>query len=461
MLSNSSIEKALNVDIPVNSLMVDALEKWTKEYSGDSAWLNNDVKSLLLGATIAGEIAGDVTIEMKIDVIGENARAKYLNDQVRKVEANIQRVTEFGEAKGGIILKPRPDGKKIAVDYIQADEFFPISFDSDNNLTSVIFTDQISRGGKWFTRLEFHYFDDEGKYNIKNFAFKSDNKDTIGSRVQLSSVPEWSDMADELPPIDGLDKPLFGYFRVPLANHIDPSSPLGVSCYSRAMGLIEEADKQYSRLLWEFESGERALYVDETAFDRDSSNKPILPNRRLMRTLKGTGGITENLFEDWTPTIREGEILNGLDAILSKIEKNVGLAFGTLVINPTVVAKTATEIKQSKQRTYLTITNNQKALRTAIVDLVDAMDAIASLYKLGGKGDYEIGVYFDDSIVTDKDSQFAQDSMSLNQSTMGRVEFRVRNYGEDEETAKKKIAEIDEEKTKSRDLFQFPDMVEE
>ncbi len=114
------------------------------------------------------------------------------------------------------------------------------------------------------------------------------------------------------------------------------------------------------------------------------------------------------MFEDWTPTIREVNLLNGLDAILKKIEFNCGLAQGT-ISEPGRAAVTATEIRMSKQPTYAMVVDIQKALRDALEGLLYAMDIWATLGNLAPRGQYSVVYSFDDSIVADHDTQFAQD----------------------------------------------------
>jgi len=132
--------------------------------------------------------------------------------------------------------------------------------------------------------------------------------------------------------------------------------------------------------------------------------------------------------------------LNGLDAILKKIEIACGLAQGT-ISDPATVALTATEIRMSKQRTYATIVDTQKALEDALEGLLYAMDVWATLGNLAPQGKYSAVYYFDDSIVADHDTAFAQDMQVLDR-VMSKVEFRMRNYGEDLETAQKMVAMV-------------------
>jgi len=150
------------------------------------------------------------------------------------------------------------------------------------------------------------------------------------------------------------------------------------------------------------------------------------------------------MFHEWTPTLREANYLAGLDAILKRIEYACGLAYGTLS-DPQTVDKTATEVATSRQRTFATITDTQKAVQAALNQLLYAMDVWSTLYNLAPAGTYSAVYQFDDSIIVDKDAQFQQDLRLLGQRVMSKVEFRMRNFGEDEATAKKKVAEAQAE----------------
>jgi A118 family predicted phage portal protein len=157
------------------------------------------------------------------------------------------------------------------------------------------------------------------------------------------------------------------------------------------------------------------------------------------------------LFQEWSPSFREANLLAGLDAILRKIEFNCGLAYGTLS-NPQTVDKTATGLKISQQRSYATVVDTQEALETALEQLLWAMDVWATIGSLSPRGAYQTVYDFDDSVIVDKDAQFQQDLRLVGQGIMGKVEFRMRNFGEDEATAKARIAEIQNEQQPA-DLF--------
>ena len=438
MISPNNVKSALRVDTVITPLMADALQKWSLMYINQSPWLSTDVKSLNLPAAIAAEISRAVTIEMEVSISG-SPRADFLAEQMVPVLNSLRTYTEYSAAKGGLMFKPYIKGEYVCVDYVQADMFYPVAFDSNGNMTSCVFADQKVIGARYYTRLEYHAMTDEG-YRITNTAFESASRDTLGSQRSLGVISDWAELEPEAV-IYNIDKPLFAYFKMPFVNNIDPTSPLGVSVYARAVTLIEQADKQWSDFLWEFESGRRALYTDPLAFGKDASGKPLLPDKRLYRLLDLQSKVDgRGLFEDWTPTLREVNMLNGLDAILKKIEFNCGLAQGT-ISDPSTVTLTATEIKMSKQRSYSTIVDTQKSLEDALEQLIYAMDVYVTLYNLAPVGEYETAYDFDDSIVVDTETQFNQDQIAVTSGVMPKWVFLVRNYGLTEEIARQWVSE--------------------
>lgn len=441
MFSRDDLQHKLDVTPAVSSEMLSALELWSLMYTNASPWLTADVKSLGLASSIAAELARATTIEMRVAVTG-SARATWLDGQLQRVVSELRQQLEPGLAKGGLVFKPYVDGDQIAIDFVQADHVLPVSFDSDGHLTACVFVDRVRVDKFDYVRLEHHALTDAG-YTIRNRAFRAEG-DTLGAEVPLATVPAWADLLPAAT-ITGVDRPLFGYFKPPYANNVDPSSPLGVSCYSRATDLIRQADEQWSRFLWEFESGERALYVDELAFGRDVNGHPVLPTKRLYRTLSQGGQLgDEEMFHEWTPTLREENLLRGLNAIYKRIEFQVGLAYGTLS-DPQVEAKTATEVRTSQQRSYVTVTDTQKALQTALEGLLYAMDVWVTLYTLAPSGAYQAAYDWDDSVVVDKDQQQAADRSAVTMGIMPKWMFLVRNYRLDEATAKQWIADVQAE----------------
>ena len=450
---------------------------------------------------------GETTIKEDVP-IGNTDRAEFLNEQYKKLKKHIRRQLEYGIAKGGLVIKPyimlhddfndasthtestqKDDLKSksinttsstkklhfdnnldaetknkykadIEFDFIQADNFYPLSFDANGKIVEAAFIQRRIDKEYIYSRLEYHKL--SGKtVTVSNYAYRKNRtvnplenevrlEVDLGQEIPLSTVPEWADLQSTVT-IEGVDRLLFAYFKMPEANTVDPHSPLGVSAYSRVVNLIKDADYQYSRLLWEYEGGELAIDVDRDALKlvtdvngNDVTNLPIM-QERLFRKVDLNSEETYNVF---APELRDTAITNGLNTILMRIEDATGLSRGTISGDPQFVAteaKTATEMKILKQRSYSTNADIQEALEDALKDVVYVMDVYATLYKVTAEGKYEISFEWDDSILVDAESELTKRLDLINAGLASKLEVRMWYFGETENQAKAALQKIDEE----------------
>lgn len=452
------------IESPLSTEMMAALDMWYEMYLNRARWLKpTTVRSLNLPALICTEIARSVTLEMKWNISGpENSengepvfspRADYLKAEFAKLMNSLRAKLEQGCAAGGMTIKPYPKNGHIYFDWTMDWSLFPIAFGNDGELTDVIFRDTYTEGKVIYTRLERHQMMNNNSVKITQRAFKSELRDSIGVEVPLASVPQWSTLVPEAIVTESGGQ-MFGWFKAAGANSIDVDSPMGVSVFSKAVGLIEQADLQYSRMLWEFEGSELAIDVDPTALrektvnGKKSKEMPRL-NERLFRGLDLGDDKTYNVFN---PAIRDASLLSGLNNLLMRIEDLCGLARGTLTdIN--AEARTATELKQMKQRTYATIADNQAALERCLTDVVRAMDRYATVYNLAPEGEYEVSFEWDDSIITDTQQQLGERLTLLAQGIVGKTEVRQWYFGETEAQAQAAIEKIQAEQPNIEDLI--------
>lgn len=407
----ATIENAFDTTIAISGKMDNSINMWAQMYEGKPPWLSDSVQTLNLPAAIAGEIARLVTMEMKVEISG-STMADYLNEQLKGCISRARQYTEYACAKGGIALKPYviPDEGKIGVSIVQAEDFYPTKFDTNGDIAGGIFPDQKIIGNKKYTRMEKHELN--GKvYTIENKVFVTvvsevddANDNVLGKEVELTDVPGWESI-EPIVTIQNVEKPLFAYFRMPMSNNVELRSPLGVSVYSKATGVLKEADKQWSNILWEYEATQAAIFGDVDVFITDEHGNLNLEGRdkRMFRTFEGL----EEKLKEFNPEIRDTSLFNGLDKILKQVEFQCSLAYGTLS-DPANTDKTATEVKQSKQRSFSLVCDIQKSFQTAHENLISAMYTLAVLYELAPDGEYETMFDFDDSIVVDRDVEFTR-----------------------------------------------------
>lgn len=462
MFGKETIKSTLNVDVAISNDMANAITLWERIYENEAPWIKKDeIESLELGAAIANEFTRLTTLEMKSEITG-SARAEFLNKEYKKMLEKLNDNLEIGNAVGGLVFKPYVKENKIYIDLVKGSNFYPTEFDSSGNIIAGIFTSQLNKGEFVYTRLEYHKFYEKGiendiNYVIRNVVYKSNDKSILGTKVNLIDVAEWQNIQEETA-IKYIEKPLFSYYKPPIANNIDAQSPLGISVYARAVNLIKKADIQFGRIDWEYEASEKAVYVDELATKpAQDKKKNFAINKlkgRLYKTLN-TGTEKSDFFKDYSPDIRDEALWRGLNKILQRIEFNVGLAYGTLS-EPSMVDKTATEINASKQRSYATVSRMQENLQKALENLIYAMDALATLYNLAPQGKCETSFNWDDSLIVDTEREQTLQMQEVNVGLRSKLKYIMFRYGLTEEQAKQELELINQEKQSNAEIFGFP-----
>ena len=416
---------------------------------------------------------------------GPTDRADYMNEQYHdKLLSKIRTQLEYGIAKGSLIIKPyvvkskqyqvagadvsqdqAEDKYDIEYDFIQADCFYPFAFDSNGNLSEVAFLQTKVDKDKLYTRLEYHKLSGN-TVTITNRCYESlGNVDDIGGgaalgkEVELNRVPEWANIPKHAT-IKNVDRLLFGYFKMPEANTIDPHSPLGISGFARAISLIKDADFQYSRLLWEYEGGELAIDIDRDALTDTSDFKGgthTVMGHLQKRLYRSIDLGESNTYQPYSPALRDSSYINGLNNILMRIEDVVALSRGT-ISEVAVEARTATEIKILKQRSYSSNAEIQKALEKALKDTIYAMDVYCTLYNIVGDvqmkdgkvdgskiGKYDVSFTWDDSILVDVDTELNKRLTLMNSGLSSKREVRMWYFGETARQAQDALDEIQQE----------------
>lgn len=427
MFGYAEIKKAIGNDVVLSAAMIDAINAWKAMLNGNAEWTSDSVKSLKIEEGVCREFADSVLSELETSVSNDKLNEFYQN-MIVDLNENLQ----DGLGLGSFILKPLGNGKS---EFVPADRFIPIQFDDDGRPVDCMFITVRKVGDEqYYTKMERHKLDSNG-LTIENNVYYSTQKNDIGRKVALDNVEEWSKLPEAIT-YPGMKQMDFGYYRNPLRNRIDESQ-CGVSIFESATELIKKADIQSARLDWEYESGERAIHVDDRALKKAGTTFNMAKlSKRLYRGLNLDDGRDKELLREYSPQMRDEAFNRGLEKYYRQIEFNVGLAYGDLS-DCQEVEKTATEIKVAKQRKYNRVNAIQLKLRECLEDYVSGLAFREGMYTSG----YEFMCKFNDSILTDEESERQQDRQDVSMGVMSQLEYRMKWYNEDEETAKKMLPE--------------------
>ena len=429
MFNYTTLKNIIGKDVALSQTMIDAINEWKRMLAGNADWCDDTVESLKLEEGICREFADSALVEMEAKILNNDKMDAVLQKSLSDMNKKLQN----GLALGAMIL--RPLGPENA-EYVAADKFIPISFDDSGVPNDIAFLVVKCIGeNDYYTRVERHYFTN-GNLTIENKCYHSQSRNDIGQRCNLGDVAEWTNLQPGPIVYIGMTEMDFGYYQNPVENKVDGSS-CGVSVYESAKGLIKKADVQAARLDWEYDSGERAIHVDQRAL-KNKGGRTYLPRlkKRLYKGLNLEDGKDKELYKEYSPAMRDEAFRRGLEEYKREIEFNVGLAYGDLS-DAQEVDKTATEVLASKTRKYNRVTAIQEKLEECLNGFVNALAFYNGSYMSG----VEFTCEFNDSILVDEESERQQDRQDVSMGVMSLVEYRMKWYNEDEATAKSKIPE--------------------
>lgn len=423
MFGYTQLKSILGTDVALSQEMIDAINEWKMMLDGAADWVGNEIQSLKIEQGICREFADTALVEMETS-ISVPALDKIYQKQLTLLNEHMQ----DGLALGSFCLKPLPGGN---AEFITADKFIPIQFGDNGRPVDVAFL-TVKRIGEidYYTRVERHTLAN-GTLTISNRCYHSQTQSDIGQECSLEEIDEWQNIEPGPVSYPGMQQMDFGYYRNPLRNNVD-GGYCGVSVYEAAKERIRKTDIQAARLDWEYNSGERAIHVDERALKQKGGrfNLPRL-SKRLYRGLNLEAGKDSELFREYSPEMRDEAFKRGMEEYKREIEFSVGLAYGDLS-DVQEVAKTATEIKTSKNRKYNRVTAIQNNLYDCLEDFAAGLAFYNSMLNSG----YEFSCKFNDSILTDEETERNQDRADVSMGAMQLWEYRMKWYGETEKQAK-------------------------
>ena len=427
MFSRDDMRRITAEEVTLSNEMIERIELWELMLKGKAPWLRDgsgyEYNSMQLESAICSEFANIALVEMEWSISDEQL-SELCESAIKELNEPLQK----GLALGSMVIKPI--GATGDYEFVTEDKIVPIEFDAAGNPKAMAFVEVRPYGDKdYYYRVETHRLTAEG-LEITNTAYRG-TKNNIGSQVDLSVFEDWGQL---IPGVvyRGMDKMDFGYYRNPIPNVIDESAN-GVSIYEKACEHIKMADLQNARLDWEFESAERMLFADYTTVEKTKAGWHTPVNKK--RLIVAADIDKDDAMDTFNPAIREGNFINGLNEYLRLIERDCCLAYGDLSKNE-MIEKTATEILASRKRKYYRVTAIQNNLEKALKGYVDAMAFYAGKYTTN----YEATFNFHDSIMTDEETERAQDRMDMAAGILSPVEYRSKWYGEDPDTAAANIA---------------------
>ena len=435
------IEDLTGVETNITAEMYKKITLWAGMMSGHAPW-NAEAKPCGLLPQIAGRLNYFVTREIGLDV--ENEAIKKPMEHLNK---NIDKVVEFITLLGAGLLRPIYAQNKLQYEIIPLGNYLPTKYDFDGTLTGAIILKQIVTTKKNFLLCEIHDYDGSN-HNVTMKLYENESGTFRG--VPLTACEQTAELTPEYS-WKNCGKPMIIEFRSHATNKIDGTN-VPVAMIDDAIDLIEKADRQFERMDWEQEAGEKRIFADRDMFTKRTSRNGETDTvvlgkslNKLIQKIDGDGSANGEKIHEYSPELRTEAQNAYLQQIFRRIELTLNVGKGT-VSDAESVQQTATQYSGGRQELFAIVDKIEDEIAAKYEEAAEVFAYMAEAYQLEGApaANHKLEELYtikwnDDQ--TRKDIQQAKQTalQEISAGVMNKWEYRRDFYGEDEAQAKANV----------------------
>ncbi len=425
--------------------MLEKIDLWNEMLQGKAFWNEENKPSGIIDCTI-GAIAKPVSEEIEI-----TSKNPALEVPMQKLNESTHELVQNLVAIGGSIVRPIYTNGKMQFEIVKLGNYIPTSYDLDGTLTGCVITKKIDDGKKEFLLLEKHKYSAWNK-PLENGTTKPTHRHDVeielylivGQQLRKARFEECSQTngLDASYSWDDVEKPMIVEVRNRMPNKIDGSN-VPCALWQGTENLIQNADEQFARILWEQEGGELRVFADEDLFNKrqvydadgnriGAKNRVSSKLNKLIVQLNGNG-IDAERIHDFAPNLRTQPQVEALNQILRRCELAWNIGKGTLSDLEAVV-QTATQYTGGKKALYSMVDSIESELEEKYHHIAYIFAYMLTIYEQ---------IVFDDSIEISYNDSSRKDPAQMKQIALQELqngiisvaEYRQMFFGEDEETA--------------------------
>lgn len=316
--------------------------------------------------------------------------------------------------------------QKMQVRRYDANMVVILSWD-DDGVSEIALCSKVNYSGKDYDQVQIHKLETDG-YHIITSLF-----DDKGNSVAIDGViPDFP---------TGSSDPWFAVITPAIGNTAVDFSPYGMSIFADALDIMESVDIAFDAMITEPQTGKMRLFMADSLFQVSNENgeKVVIPFGKEDATfMRGVFDIDGNLIKEFAPSLRTDALIKTYRGTLQTMGDACGFGLNYFDMDDSGGIKTATEVVSDNSQLMRNIRKHENLIGDAIEQIVRAIFQGARRLGVNLPEEGNIIVSFDDSVITDTETEKKQDLSEVG-ITLNPWEYRVKWYGEDEETAKANV----------------------
>lgn len=410
-------------------------------------------KSYSVECEISETLTDLMLMSSSMPISGKSERALWLDDvsdYFFRNKASIVVSTAF--ETGDCIVVPSWNGRTVQNIIASADDFEVLEAVGDEITACAYILDKTTENNQTFELYQaielvpYTALDGSESYANRYRMYVARN----GSIIEggLSKFPQWAGYEDEwfIPNVDRL---LIGRYRSFTPNPDNPNEIKGAPICYGASNYIREIHYLLDQMHSEFGLSEKAILADRKLFKREWRNgmiETVLPKGRERLFMDLDSQSPDTPIKEWSPEIRYQAYLDDLDKQEKLVEKAVGVSSGIISTPDDYNYSNVDNVRKSQQKTMGFISSARMQGESCLLGLVYAWNVLANYYGINPVGEYDVNFdWSNEYIETFTDRQqaiLAGESIGATDA----VDYRMFIMDESPETARDRVAEIQEAK---------------
>lgn len=318
----------------------------------------------------------------------------------------------------------KKDNTTIGVQFIDALKVRPITV-KNGIITECAFESNNSDGTVYAIHIK------KGKeYVIHNYKY--DNDDKLVDKYEFAT------------------KSMIPYFQIIKPNTVNnlnddfTTDELAMSVFGNAIDGLKDLDAKYDSFYNEGILGRRRIYLGKQAYQVDIASgekaKSFDPFT-MQYYFINQDDDQKPLIQSEAAALRYDQQVQGINAQLNYVGMKVGFGSNFFRFDGTGVM-TATQVISENSSLFRRIKKHELVLKDVLLNLTKVIIQASNEFTnnpIGQVDDEDITILFDDSIIEDTGAEKTRDKEDVASGLMSREEYRMKWYGEDEDTAKENV----------------------
>lgn len=394
-----------------------------------------ELKTLNIASQSCGDLS-DFFFNEKLEITISNKKAQKVINECLEQNGfldNANSLMQLTKALGTGAFVPYLDDEVLRINYLNATNIVILSSNKREVKEVLFWNEEKTVKGTELT-INAHILDENDNYIIYNRKYVKSFNDSDYVKEDLGELEKIETKSS---------LPKFAVIYTPEINNLDINSCYGISCYANALDNILSVDKAFDTLDNEIWLGRKRVYVPTSAakFNTDEQGNitPIFDPSDVafygVPDKEGKEMLKESSFD-----LRIDELTQALQAQLNLYTSKVGLGHNYYKFKDGEVYVNTDNVMSSNSDVYRKIKKQENIITKAITQLCYA---IAELVGITGR--FSVSVYYDDSIIEDKDKIRTQAQSEYNSKLISKAQYYRDVYKLKDEEALQFAEQMNEE----------------